>query len=112
MMNETELYLILIFSTVAIIIYPNRHKITEIPITLDLFRREAKKVHLIALEYHERGISIPNLMLENPRSAIYRKLRKTIFTTSLQLGVLPLVGSSTWWFFTIFGYNVITDLIT
>ena len=43
MMNETELYLILIFSTVAIIIYPNRHKITEIPITLDLFRREAKK---------------------------------------------------------------------
>ena len=104
MMNETKLYLILIFSTVAVIIYAGRHKITEIPITLDLFRREAKKVHLIALEYHERGISIPNLMLEKPRSAIYRKLRKTILTTSLQFGVLPLVGSSTWWYIFIFGF--------
>ena len=104
MMNETELYLILIFSTVAVIIYAGRDKITEIPITLDLFRREAKKVHLISLEYHERGISIPNLMLEKPRSAIYRKLRKTILTTSLQFGVLPLVGSSTWWYIVIFGF--------
>ena len=43
MMNETDLYLILIFSTVAGIIYARRDKITEIPITFDLFRREAKK---------------------------------------------------------------------
>ena len=103
-MNETELYLILIFSTVSIVIYSNRDRISDIPIHLDLFRREAKKVHIIALEYHERGISIPNLMLEKPRSVIYRKLRKTILTTSLQFGVLPLVGSSTWWYIVIFGF--------
>tara|TARA_B100001113_G_C20816393_1_gene494766 strand:- start:80 stop:397 length:318 start_codon:yes stop_codon:yes gene_type:complete len=104
MMNETELYFILIFSTVGVIIYFIRDKISEYPIRFDLFRGEAKKVHAIALEYHDRGLSIPNIMLEKPHSIIYKKLRKTVFTASLQLGVLPMVGSSTFWYIVIFGF--------
>ena len=111
-MNETELYLILIFSTVAIVIYSNRDRISDIPIHLDLFRREAKKVHIIALEYHERGISIPKSNVRKTAFGNLQKVKKNYFDNFASIRCSTIGGQQYMVVHRDFRFSMITDLKT
>ena len=58
-----------------------------------LIEADKIKLHRIGMEYHARGINVPNQILEEPRSKLITEAKRLEFRLIFELCLLTIAGS-------------------